>query len=100
MLIRGTVVIETVDSEALRDNPHGDPARRALPVYLPPSYESAPERRYPVIYWLPGFAGTALGAWAPAAGAAVSADASAIQRPRKSAIMPVRRLNNLKLSGL
>jgi S-formylglutathione hydrolase FrmB len=67
---RGTLVVDSVDSAALGDNPHGDPARRPLPVYLPPSYEAAPERRYPVIYWLPGFAGTALGAlnhdpWAP-----------------------------------
>jgi S-formylglutathione hydrolase FrmB len=65
-----TIVVDTVDSPALRDNPHDDPARRPLPVYLPPSYEAAPDRRYPVIYWLPGFAGTALGAlnlepWTP-----------------------------------
>src|SRR5919199_2059670 len=70
MITRGTVIVDTVDSPALRDNPHGDPARRPLPVYLPPSYGASPERRYPVIYWLPGFAGTALGAlnhdpWAP-----------------------------------
>src|SRR3954469_13958235 len=70
MLARGNVILDLVDSPALRDNPHGDPARRSLPVYLPPSYEAAPDRRYPVIYWLPGFAGTALGAlnhdpWAP-----------------------------------
>ena len=70
MMLRGSVIMDTVDSAALRDNPHGDPARRPLPVYLPPSYDAAPEQRYPVIYWLPGFAGTALGAlnhdpWAP-----------------------------------
>src|SRR5579883_379209 len=70
MMLRGTVIVDTLDSAALRDNPHGDPARRPLPVYLPPSYAAAPDRRYPVIYWLSGFAGTALGAlnhdpWAP-----------------------------------
>jgi enterochelin esterase family protein len=59
---RGTVIIDTIESPALAGNPHGDPAARPLPVYLPPSYETAPSRRYPVIYWLPGFAGTALGA--------------------------------------
>ncbi len=58
---RGTVVVDTVDSPALRGNPHGDPARRPLPVYLPPSYHTT-HRRYPTIYWLPGFVGTALGA--------------------------------------
>ena len=61
MLTCGTVIVDHIDSAALRDNPHGDPARRPLPVYLPPSYEATPERRFPVIYWLPGFAGTALG---------------------------------------
>jgi S-formylglutathione hydrolase FrmB len=60
--LHGTVVVETVDSPALRGNPHGDPAQRRIPVYLPPSYSAAATRRYPTIYWLPGFTGTSLGA--------------------------------------
>jgi endo-1,4-beta-xylanase len=31
-------------------------------VYLPPSYESSPDRRYPVVYWLHGRGGTQTGA--------------------------------------
>ena len=67
---RGTVVVDAVDSRALRGNLHGDPAERATPVYLPPSYERSGSRRYPTIYWLPGFTGTGLGAlnhdpWSP-----------------------------------
>jgi len=58
--LRGTVVIERFESAALRDNPLGDPATRQVPVYLPPGYEADRERRYPVIYWLHGFTGTAL----------------------------------------
>src|SRR3954469_3945390 len=54
----GTVSIETIDSQALRTNPLRDPARRRVAVWLPPSYAAAPERRYPVIYWLAGFTGT------------------------------------------
>jgi hypothetical protein len=54
----GTVRIETIDSEVLRDNPLADPTRRRVAVWLPPSYASAPDRRYPVIYWLAGFTGT------------------------------------------
>lgn len=52
--------IETIllDSAALAGNPLGDPARRAIPVWLPPSYDRAPDRRFPVIYWLAGFTGT------------------------------------------
>jgi S-formylglutathione hydrolase FrmB len=54
----GTVVVETVDSRALAANTLGDAPVRRVAVWLPPSYSRAPERRYPVIYWLAGFAGT------------------------------------------
>jgi S-formylglutathione hydrolase FrmB len=53
----GTVVRDTVRSAALRGNPLGDPADRALAVYLPPSYAASPARRYPVVYLLHGFDG-------------------------------------------
>lgn len=36
----------------------GNPTRRRLCVYLPPSYRSASARRYPVVYLLPGLAST------------------------------------------
>ncbi len=67
---RGRVVIETIDSEVLRGNRAGDPHVRRVPVYLPPSYDAAPERRYPVVLMLTGFMGrgrTLLndGAWSP-----------------------------------
>ena len=48
----------TIDSDALAGNPLGDPARRNVPVWLPPSYDHTPTRRYPVIYWLAGFSST------------------------------------------
>ncbi len=51
-------MIETIESRALAGNPLGDPTARRTPVWLPPSYAHAPERRYPVIYWLAGYAGT------------------------------------------
>ena len=54
----GTLTIETIESAALRANPLGDPAVRRVAVWLPPSYESSRERRYPVIYWLAGYTGT------------------------------------------
>lgn len=54
----GTTVLEVFDSRVLRDNPLGDPARRKIPVYLPPSYGTDPNRRYPVFYLLAGFTGT------------------------------------------
>jgi enterochelin esterase family protein len=59
MGLAGRLVIEDVDSSALRGNPHGDPHVRQIPVYLPAGYD-ATTRRYPTIYWLHGFTGTAL----------------------------------------
>jgi S-formylglutathione hydrolase FrmB len=49
-----------VDSEALRDNPLGDPARRPLLVYLPPGHGQG-ARRLPAVYFLHGFTGSARG---------------------------------------
>jgi S-formylglutathione hydrolase FrmB len=54
----GTVVVETVESRALAANTLGDSPVRRVAVWLPPSYAAAPDRRYPVIYWLAGYAGT------------------------------------------
>ncbi|MBI3289748.1 MAG: alpha/beta hydrolase [Elusimicrobia bacterium] len=59
--MRGRLQIETISSIVLKENPLGDPRRREVPVYLPPSYGSARGRRYPVLYYLPGFTGTGRG---------------------------------------
>jgi S-formylglutathione hydrolase FrmB len=53
----GRVVMERVDSQALRGNPAGDPHVRTVPIYLPPSYERNPARRFPVVFVLTGFTG-------------------------------------------
>jgi enterochelin esterase family protein len=58
----GKIQLETISSIVLKDNPLGDPRRREVPVYLPPSYGTKRGRRYPVLFFLPGFAGTGLGA--------------------------------------
>jgi S-formylglutathione hydrolase FrmB len=47
----------TVSSSALRDNPLSDPAERPLWVYLPPQYDSEPNRRFPTIYVIQGMTG-------------------------------------------
>ncbi|HVL90832.1 MAG TPA: alpha/beta hydrolase-fold protein [Actinomycetota bacterium] len=54
---RGTVVRPVLESALLRGNPLGDPADRITPVYLPPSYEEQPGRRYPLILAITGFMG-------------------------------------------
>ncbi|HET7572430.1 MAG TPA: alpha/beta hydrolase-fold protein [Gaiellaceae bacterium] len=46
-----------VESEALRDNPLGDPHARPLWVYVPPAYDAEPDRRLPVLYAIQGMTG-------------------------------------------
>jgi hypothetical protein len=41
----------------LRGNPLDDPHERPLWVYVPPSYEAEPDRRYPAIYVIQGYTG-------------------------------------------
>src|SRR5215471_10059926 len=53
-----STVVEVVESRALVGNPLGDPTVRRTAVWLPPSYDAMTDRRYPVIYWLAGYAGT------------------------------------------
>ena len=69
----GRLEILTIDSGALAANRLRDPARRDVPVWLPPSYDRQPARRFPVIYWLAGFTGTGAGLfqgtpWQPSLG--------------------------------
>jgi enterochelin esterase family protein len=54
---RGRVVLERFESRVLEGNPAGDPHIRTVPVYLPPSYDTSPQRRYPVTFLLSGFLG-------------------------------------------
>jgi enterochelin esterase family protein len=56
MSTSSNVVIETITSQVLRDNPLGDPHMRRVPVYLPPGYDDG-DTRYPVVYLLTGFTG-------------------------------------------
>jgi hypothetical protein len=46
-----------IESDALRDNPLGDPHVRPLWVYVPPAYDEEPERRFPSIYLIQGMTG-------------------------------------------
>jgi hypothetical protein len=55
--LAGRLDRHTFDSAVLRDNPLGDPHERPLWVYVPPGYDSAPERRYPSVYVIQGYTG-------------------------------------------
>ena len=67
-MLTGRLHTLVVESGVLRDNPLGDPARRELPVYLPPVADPA---GLPVIFVLAGFTGVGAGQlrgtpWEPA----------------------------------
>ncbi|WP_043433945.1 alpha/beta hydrolase [Cystobacter fuscus] len=55
--MKGVLETQEMHSPALEGNPLGDPARRALTVYLPPGY-AAGTRRYPVVYFLNAYSGS------------------------------------------
>lgn len=55
--LAGRIEHGVIDSALLRDNPLGDPHERPILVYLPPGYDDAPERRYPVVYTIQGYTG-------------------------------------------
>ncbi len=55
----GTLERITVHGRSLEGNLEGDSADRTVFVYLPPSYRQQTSRRYPVLYYLHGYAATA-----------------------------------------
>jgi S-formylglutathione hydrolase FrmB len=55
---KASVEFVTVPSRVLRDNPLGDPVTRDMPVILPPGYDPASSRRYPLLIGLTGFTGS------------------------------------------
>jgi hypothetical protein len=54
---RGRLEEHVFESTVLRDNPLGDPSERPLWVYLPPAYDTEPERRFATIYLIQGMTG-------------------------------------------
>jgi enterochelin esterase-like enzyme len=52
-----------VHGKSLEGNLEGDSADRDVFVYLPPSYATSPNRRYPVVYFLHGYAAHAETYW-------------------------------------
>ena len=53
----GRIQSDTLIAWSLRGNLLGDAVERKFYLYLPPTYDTAPLSRYPVIYLLPGFGG-------------------------------------------
>ena len=55
--LAGQLEERMVTSDLLRGNPLGDPHERPLWVYLPPGYDDADDRRFPVVYVIQGYTG-------------------------------------------
>jgi S-formylglutathione hydrolase len=51
----GRLVEVKVSAPALKGNLLGDPAEQSVAVYLPPSYDTSPAKRFPTLYLLHGF---------------------------------------------
>jgi S-formylglutathione hydrolase FrmB len=60
---RGAVEKIQVHGKSLEGNLEGDSPDRDVFVYLPPSYASQPNRRYPVVYFLHGYGVGAQAYW-------------------------------------
>ncbi len=54
----GRFVEITIPAPSLEGNLLGDPTEQPASIYLPPSYDSSPNKRYPVIYLVHGFTGS------------------------------------------
>jgi len=53
--ITGTIERIKVHGQSLEGNLEGDSPDRDVSIYLPPSYKTATNRRYPVVYFLHGY---------------------------------------------
>lgn len=58
----GQLIEFKLSSSALKNNLLGDSAEQDIAVYLPPSYQTSPAKRFPTLYLLHGFTGT-ITAW-------------------------------------
>lgn len=57
--LHGRLHIDRITSAALAGNALGDPSERPVVIYTPPGYDPQGSRRYPVLYVLHGYSGSA-----------------------------------------
>lgn len=55
--VSGRLVEVKVAAPSLKGNLLGDPIEQIVFIYLPPSYDASPSKRYPTLYLLHGFGG-------------------------------------------
>lgn len=61
----GTLQRVNVHGKSLEGNLLGESAAPEVSIYLPPSYDAEPNRRYPVVYMLHGYTNSDLGYFGP-----------------------------------
>lgn len=54
----GKLIEISIPSPSLKGNLLGDPAEQNVTIYLPPSYDASPSKRYPTLYLLHPFGGS------------------------------------------
>jgi S-formylglutathione hydrolase len=55
---KGKMILESISAPSIEKNLIGEPSSQPIAVYLPPSYEKETQKRYPVVYFLPGYEDT------------------------------------------
>jgi len=55
---KGTVIFQNMDAPSLANSIIGEPISQPIGIYLPPSYYKEPNKKYPVVYFLPGYEDT------------------------------------------
>ena len=63
--VQGTYTRVKVHGKSLEGNLSGEPADRDVSIYLPPSYQTQSNRRYPVVYLLHGYTNSDVGWFGP-----------------------------------
>jgi S-formylglutathione hydrolase len=54
----GRLIEIKIAAPSLKGNLLGDPAEQSITIYLPPSYDASPSKRYPTVYLLHPFGGS------------------------------------------
>lgn len=56
-MTEGRLILDSFESQVLKNNPLKDPHLRKLAIYLPPGYDDNSNKKYPVLFLLSGFTG-------------------------------------------
>ena len=70
--LKGKLERVKVQGKSLAGNLMGESAAPEVSIYLPPSYATDSNRRYPVVYLLHGYTGTDLSYFGPTGGSCMS----------------------------